>query len=272
MVLGKSQGASRPLDVQQVPQINDDGRADGDECEQADVLDRDVAREGEAGKDKPLPPLPGKRLVAQLVEPDVAEQTAGHGEDEGGIEQNQASLADVSIVEENKTGRNDAGRKAVAGLPHDQIDNGNGQGSEESWERAEGHIGNLVRNVGIANVLEKKVAIIAYQPAGEREEELAERGMDVEEVCLLKVVRSELIKFDGRWSAGGIKQHQERRGLAYLAKMDFVKDDLVRMTDAPESREERENGDQGESGPVVAFRGSFVRLGGRFHELVDLDI
>lgn len=54
--------------------------------------------------------------------------------------------------------------------------------------------------------------------------------------------------------------------------MDFVKDDLVRMTDAPESCEERENGHEGERSPVVAFRGSFMRLGGRFHKLVDLDI
>ena len=62
--LGQCQSATRTLDVQEIPQVNAYGRADGDEGEEADILGGDIARQGEASQDKPLPPLPGERLVS----------------------------------------------------------------------------------------------------------------------------------------------------------------------------------------------------------------
>jgi len=83
--LGKSESTLGAVDVQEVPEINANRRADGDEGEQTNILGGDVAGEGEASQDQPLPPLPREGLVAQLVELDVAEQAARHGEDEGSV-------------------------------------------------------------------------------------------------------------------------------------------------------------------------------------------
>lgn len=130
--------------------------------------------------------------MAQLVELDIAEQAAGHGKHEGGIEKNQACLANMGVVEQNQASGKNAGGKTVPRLPHDKVYHRDGQGAKEGREGAEGHVGNLVRNVGVANVLEVKVAIEANQPANKGKEELAERRVHVEEVGLFEIVRGEL--------------------------------------------------------------------------------
>lgn len=49
--LRQAQRASRPLDVQQVPQVDRHGRANSDKGEETNVLGRNVARQSEAGQD-----------------------------------------------------------------------------------------------------------------------------------------------------------------------------------------------------------------------------
>ena len=129
------------------------------------------------------------------MELDVAEQAARHGKHKGGVEEDQARLANVGVVEEDKTGGNQASRKAVARLPHDHVDNGDGKGAENGGQRAESNIRDLVADVGIANVLEMEVAIIANQPAHKGKEQLAEWRVNIEEVCSLEIVGREL--YDG---------------------------------------------------------------------------
>lgn len=70
--------------------------------------------------------------MAPLVEFDVSQQATGHGEDQSGIQQNQAGLADVGIVEQNEPSSDNTGRQTVAGLPHDQVCSGDGQSTEKS--------------------------------------------------------------------------------------------------------------------------------------------
>lgn len=123
--------ATRPLDIQEIPQVDDDGGADGDKGESADILGGDVAGQRKTGENKPLPPLAREGLVPQLVEPNIEQQAARHGEDEGGIEKDQSRLAYVGIVEEDETSGKETGRQAVARLPHDQIDNRDGQGAQD---------------------------------------------------------------------------------------------------------------------------------------------
>lgn len=48
--------------------------------------------------------------MAKLVELDVGEQTAGHGEYQGSIKQDQASLPDMGIVKKHESSGNDACR------------------------------------------------------------------------------------------------------------------------------------------------------------------
>lgn len=194
-VLGElleADGAIGSVDVEQVPEVNDDSRANGDKGEETDVLDRDIAGQSESGQDEPLPPLPGEGLVSELVPLDVEEQTASHGEDEGSIQENETGLANVGIVKEDETGGKNTGGETVSGLPHDEVGNGNGQSTEDGGQSSEGHVRDLVGNVGVANVLEVEVTIVADQPAHKGEEKLSKGRVDIEEVGSLEVVGSKL--------------------------------------------------------------------------------
>src|SRR4051812_25982533 len=70
----------------------------------------------------------------------------------------------------------------------------------------------------------------------------------------------------------GNPEEREGRAVAYLAEVDFIEDDLVRVADAPESGDEGQQGDDDEDGLVVALgaRGGFG--GGSLHQLVELDV
>lgn len=105
--------------------------------------------------------------MSLLVELDVEEQTARHSQDEGGVEKNEPGLTNVGIVEENQASRHNTSREAIAGLPHYQVGDGYRQGAQNGGHSTEGDIGNLVRNVGVADVLEVEVAIVANKPAHE---------------------------------------------------------------------------------------------------------
>lgn len=110
----QADGTVASLNVQKIPEINDNCRANGNESEETNVFGRDVARQRKASQDEPLPPLPAEGLMSQLVELDVAQETAGHGENQSGIEENQARLANVCIVQENQAGGDKASRQAIA--------------------------------------------------------------------------------------------------------------------------------------------------------------
>jgi hypothetical protein len=98
----------------------------------------------------------------------------------------------VGVVKENQASGENAGRETIARLPHDEVNNRNGQSTENRGQRPEGDIWNLVGDVRIADVLEMEVTVISNQPSHKGEEELAEWGMDVEEVRPLEVIRGEL--------------------------------------------------------------------------------
>lgn len=194
-VLGEllhANGTTRSVDVKKIPEVDNNSRANGDEGKDTDILDRDVARKSESGKNKPLPPLSGERLVSELVPLDVKEKTAGHGKNQSSIQEDKSGLADVGVIEEDKTSGKDTSREAVARLPHDEVRNSDSQSTESSGQSSEGHVGNLVRNVGVANVIEVEVAIVTDQPADKSEEKLAERRVDIEEVGSLEVIGGEL--------------------------------------------------------------------------------
>lgn len=100
----------------------------------------------------------------------------------------------MGVVEEDEAGSDYAGWQAVSRFPHDQVGDRDGQSTEERWQGSEGQVWHLVRDVGIANVLEVEVPIVTDQPAHEGEQQLAEGRVDVEEVCTLKVVGRELFR------------------------------------------------------------------------------
>lgn len=72
--------------------------------------------------------------MAELVELDVEKQAASHGQHQCSIQENQPSLTDVGVVEENKASSDNTGRQTVSRFPHDQVSDGHGQGAEERWQ------------------------------------------------------------------------------------------------------------------------------------------
>lgn len=190
-VFSKGRDAQRTLlavDVEQVPEVDDDGYTDGEEGEGADILGANNARHADTSQEEPLPPLAAKGIVSQLVESNVAQNAQSHEEHQCRIQQDETSLSNVRVVEKNDGSCNNACREAVARLPHDQEDNTDRQGTHHSRHRPVCDVWNSVGDVGIANVLEEEGSIVANEPAGECEEELAKGRVHVEEVGSLEVV------------------------------------------------------------------------------------
>ena len=195
--LRKVQSATRTVDVEKIPQVNDNSGTDSDEGEEADILDGHIARQCEAGQDEPLPPLTAKGFVAQFVELDITQETACHGEDQGGVEKNQACLTNVSVVKEHQAGRDNARWNTIGGFPHDQEDDGYSQSTQQSGQGAESNVGDMVCDVRVTNILEVEVAIISDEPSGKSEKELSQGWVDVQEVGSLQVEGCELEYNDG---------------------------------------------------------------------------
>jgi hypothetical protein len=126
--------------------------------------------------------------MAKLVELDVEEQTACHGQDQGGIKKNQSRLTNVGVIEQNQPGGNYASRNAIARFPHDEVRYRYSQGAQNGGESSESHVGHLVIDVGIANVIEVEVAIVADQPTHEGEQKLGKGRVHVEEVGAFEIV------------------------------------------------------------------------------------
>lgn len=126
--------------------------------------------------------------MSLLVEAHVAQHRGCHEENKGCVEQNEPGLADVRVVEQDQTGGENTSRKRVARLPHNQEDSRNSERPKQRRECSVGNVGDIVGDIGVANVLKLEVAIVSYQPADKGEEELAERGVDIEEVGALEIV------------------------------------------------------------------------------------
>jgi hypothetical protein len=189
---GNGQRTLLAVDIEQVPEIDDDRHADGEEGEGANILGTDNTRHANAGQQKPFPPLSTERRMPELVESNVAKHTQCHEEDQSGIQQDKTCLSDVRVIEEDDGRRDDTSRKAVARLPHDQEDHADRQRSHHGGHRSVCHVGNLVGDVRIANVLEEERPIVSNQPSSECEQELAKGRVYIEEVSALKVVGREL--------------------------------------------------------------------------------
>lgn len=184
----QAQCAALAVDIHQFPQIDQNWHTHGEEGEGSHIFRANDTAHADSRQKQPLPPLPPKRIMSELVESNVAENAQCHEQYERRVEEDEARLADVSVVEEHQ-GSGDEGRgETVAGFPHDQVDDGNGEGSHQSGHRSVGDVGDVVVNIGIADVLKEEASIISHQPSRECEQELAEWRVNIEEVRPLQVV------------------------------------------------------------------------------------
>jgi len=180
--------------------------------------------------------------VSQLVELDVAEEAARHGEDEGCVKENESGLTDVRIVEEDETGGHQTSRKTVTRLPHDQVDHRDSQGAKKRRKRAEGDIGDLVNGVRVANIVEVEVAIVTDEPTDECKKKLAKGRVYVEEVSFFEIVGCKLSRRRIVSSGALMPSGESRRGrdlggavLSHLSEVNLIEDNLVRMADSPKT-------------------------------------
>lgn len=180
------------VDIQQVPQVDQDGSTNGHEGEETNVLGRDDAAHAETSQEQPLPPLTAKWLVTQLIETDIAQNAESHRQHQGGVQEDQAVLANVSIVKHHQTSCQHTGWERISRLPHGQENNGNRQGTESGGHCAESKVRHIVVDVRVANVLEEEVTIVSDQPAHKGKQKLSEGRVHIEEVHALKVIGGKL--------------------------------------------------------------------------------
>lgn len=258
--LWKTQSTLATVDIGQIPQVNEDGNTDRKEGEGTNVFCRDNAAQGHARQEQPLPPLSAEGIMAKLVEANVGEHGKGHEEDQGRIEEDQASLADVGVIEEHETGCSNAGWQRVSRLPHDHEDGRDGKSTHGRGHGAVCDVRDLVRDVRVTNVFEEEAAIVSDKPAGEGKEELSEGRVHIEEVGSLEVVGSELGVCQPRWYSGiWMIWLAAVCRFTYLSKVHLIEHNLVRVVDAPEAGYESQHGNDSNRNPIVPFR-TLVRL------------
>lgn len=91
----------------------------------------------------------------------------------------------MGIVKQYETGSQHAGRQRISGFPHDEEDHRDGQSPQSGRHCAESDIRNFVIDIGVADVVEQKVAIVANQPPHESEEQFAKWRVHIEEISSL---------------------------------------------------------------------------------------
>jgi hypothetical protein len=180
------------VDIEKIPEVNGDSSSDSEEGEGTDILGGDNAAERKASEKEPLPPLPSERLVSQLIEPDIAEQTTRHRKDERRIQKNQSRLSNMRVIKQHQASGNNARRQGVSRFPHDIKHDRNSESAEQGRHGAESDVGDFVGDIRVPDVLEVEVSIITHEPSHQREQQLPKRWVDIEEVCALEVVRREL--------------------------------------------------------------------------------
>lgn len=112
------------IDVKEIPKVEHDWYADGEEGEGSNILGGNDTAEGDTSQEQPLPPLPAECDVSMLVESDVAVDTESHSKYQCRIEEDESSLSNVSIVKEDQPSCQNTGWKRVARFLHDQEDRG----------------------------------------------------------------------------------------------------------------------------------------------------
>jgi hypothetical protein len=99
-------------------------------------------------------------------------------------------------TEEDKDRREAGDNSRVSRFLHDEEHDGDGQTTEDGWQRTHANVRNVVICIAVADVLEHKVAIEADKPACQAEQELGERRMDIKVILTEDVVGGKLAKMD----------------------------------------------------------------------------
>ncbi len=114
--------------------------------------------------------------------------------------------------------------------------------------------------------------IISHEPAHESEKKLSERGVNIEEIGPLQIIRRELwhllsapISLGSPLLVAAWVLRQGFYHVPYLAKVDLIKDDLIGMPNAPESRNEGQSRYNAQRKLVVPFRADDLGQLGVFH-------
>ena len=132
-------------------------------------------------------------LVALLGEAHVAVHRARKEEDELGVEQDQARLDDVAVVDRDEHRRQEADDPREAALAHRAESQDGRQAPEDGRQHSQPDVRHVVRLVVLADVVKLVVSVVADRPAGEREHEFGEGRVHIEKV-LAPELRRQLVR------------------------------------------------------------------------------
>lgn len=96
------------LVIEEVPKVNSNWYANGEEREYSHVLGGNDAAQRDACQEEPLPPLAAERDMSKLVESDVAQNAKSHGKNQDRVKQNKPCLTNVRVIEEHQRRRGKA--------------------------------------------------------------------------------------------------------------------------------------------------------------------
>ena len=193
-MLDKHAHGQTASDIQQIPQIQDDGTANGSKCEHTDHLARNRACQTHTCQGEPCPPGRLEGAVALRIEPDVAVQAAQHEQHERRIQENQARLQDVAVVSENRKRRHDGHERRYTRLAQNLEDERDLQSADDGQQQSNHAIRHIVLHVRITNFIKLKLAVKAREPRHGRDHELGKRGVHIEKVLTLDVVGGKFSK------------------------------------------------------------------------------
>ncbi len=91
----------------------------------------------------------------------------------------------MGIVEQDESCWYNASWYGIPRLPHDQEDCRDSQSPEKGRQSSESDVRHIIGDVGVSNVIKKKVPVVADEPAHKSEKKLPKRRVNIEEICSL---------------------------------------------------------------------------------------
>lgn len=173
-----------------VPQVFNCIESNKSGTEHADPFDTADTANGQTGHHQPESPLGREGLVLQAVEFGPAEDSGESEEEQHRVEQDEPADGGVRVLEKDHHGNQPDSELLEAQGFGSVIGDGNAKRAESRVEEAHEGVVELWR-VCLAG-LELKGTVVACQVAGQTNQHLAERRVNIEIELTLQIVRSEL--------------------------------------------------------------------------------
>lgn len=201
-VLGKETHSHRLGVTKENPELDQGQRSNPGNGEETNPLDAEGDTQTQTCHKQPEPPSSLERLCRTLfvLVGERGESKGGEGgrEDERRIEEDQASLGEEAVLEDDEGGAEGGSRSSATRSLEGQEHGRNKKNTADGREQSHGDVGNLGLEVVLANILEIEISIETGEPANEGDEHLGERGVNIHEESALDVLGGKATKAVGK--------------------------------------------------------------------------